>query len=338
MYTFKKNIVGARVGLLLSLSLLLFLNCEKKEKYPVYGFVEQFSPQLEGVISKNVKIELVAQGFNWSEGPVWMPKENKLVFSDVPENKIYQWSEKEGLNLYMHPSGYTGKENLPKGSNGLALDLEGNLVICQEGDRVISKLVSLKDSLSPNFLPFITNYKGMKFNSPNDLVYDSKGNLYFTDPSFGLGETPSQIGFNGVYFHDKSGNIKLLDSTVNKPNGIAISKDEKILYVTDSNAERPSIWAYDLVGAGKVKNKRRFFEATEALHRSIDKQKADGMKLDSKGNIFLAGPGGVLIINSKSVHLGTIRLDKPTGNCEFSDDEEYLFITCDDYLLRVHLK
>ncbi|WP_303317218.1 sulfatase-like hydrolase/transferase [Flavivirga abyssicola] len=308
-------------------------------KYPPYGYIDRLDASIDDIIAKNVKIELVARGFNWSEGPVWLPKEKKLLFSDVPENKIYEWSEKDDLQVYISPSGYTGSnKNITKGSNGLSLDADGNLVLCQVGDRRISKLKSLSNPNQPEFEPVVTHYKGKRFNSPNDLVYDKKGNLYFTDPSFGLREKKSEIGFNGVYFFGKNGNLILLDKTIDKPNGIAVSHNGKILYVADSNSDRPSIWAFDIVSEGVVKNKRRFFDATKALNGSIDKQKADGMKLDSKGNIFLAGPGGVLIINPEGKHLGTITLDKSTGNCEFTDDEKYLFITCDNYLMRVELK
>lgn len=308
-------------------------------KYPPYGYIDRLDPALDEVLSKDVKIELVARGFNWSEGPVWLPKEKKLIFSDVPENKIYEWSEKEGLQVYMSPSGYTGLDKKKaKGSNGLVLDENGDLILCQVGNRNISKLKSLVSPNKPVFEPIVTHYKGKQFNSPNDLVYDKKGNLYFTDPAFGLGNKKSEIGFNGVYFYGKKGNLVLLDKTIDKPNGIAVSNDGKILYVADSNFDRPSIWAFDIISDGKIKNKRRFFDATKALNNSIDKQRADGMKLDKKGNIFLAGPGGVLIINPEGKHLGTITLDKKTGNCEFADDGKYLFITCDNYLLRVDLK
>ncbi|WP_346882606.1 sulfatase-like hydrolase/transferase [uncultured Algibacter sp.] len=310
-------------------------------KYPNYGYIDRLDPAIDEIISKNAKIQLVARGFNWSEGPLWLPKEEKLIFSDVPENTIYEWSEKDDLQVYMSPSGYTGSDkNIKKGkgSNGLTLDADGNLVLCQVGDRRISKLKSLSNPNQPEFEPLVTHYKGKKLNAPNDLVYDKKGNLYFTDPSFGLRKNKSELGFNGVYFFSENKKLTLLDKTIDKPNGIAISNDGKILYVADSNSERPSIWAFDIISDGVVKNKRRFFDATKALHGSIDKQKADGMKLDSQGNIFLAGPGGVLIINPSGKHLGTITLDKRTGNCAFSDDEKYLFITCDNYLMRVELK
>ncbi|WP_298484627.1 sulfatase-like hydrolase/transferase [uncultured Maribacter sp.] len=309
------------------------------KKYPSFGFIERLDPSLDTIISKHARIDLVAEGFNWSEGPVWQPKGQKLLFSDVPENKMYQWNDIDGLSLYMSPSGYTGdNKKITKGSNGLTLDSDGNLIICQVGDRRISKLVSLKDSLNPVFESITTNYKGNAFNSPNDLVYDYNGNLYFTDPSFGLGKKKSAIGFNGVYFLSKGGKLTLLDKTIQAPNGIAVSHDNKTLYVADSHKTKPSIWAYDIIKDGKVKNKRIFFDATKLREKSIDKQSPDGIKIDKNGNLFLAGPGGVLIISPSGKHLGTIRTDKNTGNCEFTDDGRFLFITCDDYLLRVNLR
>jgi len=289
------------------------------KKYPSFGKIERLDPSLDTIISKDARIDLVAEGFNWSEGPVWQPKGQKLLFSDVPENKIYQWNDIDGLSLYMSPSGYTGdNKKITKGSNGLTLDAEGNLILCQVGDKRISKLMSLKDSLHPEFKTIVSNYKGKPFNSPNDLVYDAKGNLYFTDPSFGLGKKKSAIGFNGVYFLNTKGKLTLLDKTVKAPNGIAVSNDNKTLYVADSRTVK--IWAYDIISDGVVKNKRMFFDATKLKANSIDKQSPDGVKIDKNGNLFLAGPGGVLIISPQGKHLGTIRTDKKTGNCEFTDD------------------
>lgn len=308
-------------------------------RYPKYGYIERFDPALDSILEEDTKIELVARGFNWSEGPVWLPKEEKIIFSDVPENKIYGWNEEERLHVYMQPSGYTGDDAaITNGSNGLTLDLDGNLILCQVGDRQISKLVSLDSPESAVFETIVSHYQGKRFNAPNDLVYDKNGNLYFTDPSFGLGDKKSEIGFNGVYFYGKDGALRLLDKTIRKPNGIAISNDGKTLYVADSSSDIPAVWTFDIISNGKVTNKRLFFDARSALLNSIEKQKPDGMKIDKNGNIFLAGPGGILIINPDGKHLGTLKLDKNTGNCEITPDGKYLFVTCDNYLLRVKLK
>ncbi len=310
-------------------------------KYPPYGYVERLDPTLDEVISKHAKLELVARGFSWSEGPVWLPKEQKLLFSDVPENKVYQWSEADGLSVYITPSGYTGSvaRSGGKGSNGLALDKEDNLLLCQHGDRVISKLVSKKDDgANPVFQPFITGYNGKKFNSPNDLMVDKEGNIYFTDPPYGLpAGDPGEMGIYGVYFFSSAGKIKLVDGDMAKPNGVVVSHDGKTLYVAESNIPRPIIWAYDIVNPGVVSNKRIFFDPGELINKSLFKQNPDGIKLDRNGNIFVAAADGILIINPQGKHIGTINTGRLTGNCEFTEDYKYLFITADNYLIRVEL-
>ncbi len=309
-------------------------------KYPPYGFVERLDPVLDDIIAKNAKLQLVARGFNWSEGPVWLPKEQKLLFSDVPENKVYQWSEKEGLSIYLTPSGYTGNKEHSggKGSNGLALNKDDELILCQHGDRAISKLVSLSDTKTPVFQNIVNRYKGKKFNSPNDLTFDKKGNMYFTDPPYGLPQGDlGEMGMFGVYFYSLQGEIKLVDGDLAKPNGIVVSHDGKTLYVAESNIPKPIIWAYDIINDGIVANKRVFFDPGEIISNSLFKQNPDGIKLDKEGNIFVAAGDGVLIITPEGIHIGTINMGRLTGNCEFTDDYKYLFITADNYLVRVEL-
>lgn len=310
-------------------------------KYPLVGTVEYLSGEMHNIIPQNAKIELLAEGFNWSEGPVWLPKDQKLLFSDVPENKVFQWSENDGLSLYLKPSGYTG--DTPrlggKGSNGLAIDSNGNLILCQHGDRRVSMLKSLKDSLSPVFETVVSGYNGKRFNSPNDLVFDKSGNLYFTDPPYGLPKgVVSEIGFNGVYFYSKAGQLIAVDKTLERPNGIVVSHDGETLYVAESYVPKPIIWAYNIDKEGAVSNKRVFFNPGDIIKNSQFKQNPDGIKLDKDGNIFVAAADGILIITPQGKHIGTINLGRSTGNCEFTDDYKYLFITADNYLVRVELK
>ncbi len=310
------------------------------QKYPSAGFIERIDKALDTIIPINTKIDLVAEGFNWSEGPVWDRNKQSLFFSDVPENKVFKWSETEGLSLYLTPSGNSGTnaEGSQKGSNGLILDKEGNLILCQHGNRAVSRLVSLKDSLSPVYEPLVATYEGKKFNSPNDLFYDTEGNLYFTDPPYGLGKNEkSDLGFYGVFFLSKNGDLKLVDADLRKPNGVTISNDGKILYVAESYIPRPIIWAYDIVSPGELKNKRIFFDPGEIIKASTAKQNPDGIKLDQYGNIFVAAGDGILVITPQGKHIGTINVGRPSGNCEFTDDYKYLFITADNYLLRVHM-
>ncbi|TYA84182.1 sulfatase-like hydrolase/transferase [Seonamhaeicola marinus] len=311
------------------------------KKYPTTGSIERLAPELDSVVSKHARIDLVAEGFNWSEGPVWQARGQNLYFSDVPENKVYKWNDLDGLSVYMSPSGYSGDNPIggEKGSNGLAIDENGDLILCQHGNRAVSKLVSLKDSISPVFEPLVSTYKGKKFNSPNDLFYDKEGNLYFTDPPYGLGKKGvSELGFNGVYFLNKEGDIKLVDKDLARPNGVVVSNDGKILYVAESNIPKPLIWAYDIVSPGVVKNKRVFFNPGEIIKNSTAKQNPDGIKLDQHGNIFVAAGDGILIITPEGKHIGTINTGRTTGNCVFNDDYRYLFITADNYLLRVNLR
>ncbi|WP_282134263.1 sulfatase-like hydrolase/transferase [Seonamhaeicola maritimus] len=311
------------------------------KKYPTVGHIERLDSALDLIISKHARIDLVAEGFNWSEGPVWQPRGQNLYFSDVPENKVYKWNDLDGLSVYLTPSGYSGEttEGGQKGSNGLAIDANGDLILCQHGSRSVSRFVSLKDSLSPVFEPIISNYKGKKFNSPNDLFYDKDDNLYFTDPPYGLGKNgKSDLGFNGVYFLSNQGELKLVDADLARPNGVTVSNNGKILYVAESNILRPIIWAYDIIKPGVVKNKRIFFNPGEIIKTSVAKQNPDGIKLDQHGNIFVAAGDGILVITPEGKHIGTINTGRTTGNCVFTDDYRYLFITADDYLLRVNLR
>ncbi|WP_139955924.1 sulfatase-like hydrolase/transferase [Flavicella sediminum] len=311
------------------------------KKYPSHGKIVRLDAALDNIISKNARVELIAEGFNWSEGPAWFSKGQKLVFSDVPENKAYEWNDITGLKLFLAPSGGIANTSAKKvkGSNGLLVDKKGNLLLCQVADRRISKLTEYKSPNEVTFNPLTTNYKGAKFNSPNDLTFDNYNNIYFTDPTFGLGlGKKSDIGFNGVYFLAQNGEAKLVTKDIKLPNGIAVSNDNKTLYVADSDKNYPKIYAFDIVKNEKVENGRIFFDATKLYKSSREKQCPDGMKVDKNGNLFVAGPGGVLIITPEGKHIGTINTDRKTGNCVFSDDGRFLFITADDLILRVNLR
>lgn len=311
------------------------------KKYPTTGHIERLDAQLDTIISKHARIDLVAEGFNWSEGPVWQARGQNLYFSDVPENKVYKWNDLDGLSVYLTPSGYSGENPIggEKGSNGLAIDKNGDLILCQHGNRAVSRLVSLKDSLNPVFEPLVSTYKGKKFNSPNDLFYDSLGNLYFTDPPYGLGKNGvSDLGFYGVFFLSNEGELKLVDGDLARPNGVAVSHDETLLYIAESNRPKPLIWVYDIVSPGVVKNKRVFFDPGEIIKNSTTKQNPDGIKLDQYGNIFVAAGDGILVITPEGKHIGTINTGRTTGNCVFTEDYRHLFITADNYLLRVNLR
>lgn len=319
---------------LLLFSSLFTLSCLAQQ---TIGGVERLDPLLDNIIDSSAKVEILADGFNWSEGPVWVPQLNAVLFTDVPENKLYQWDETNGLKVYLDPSGYTGYAPNEKnsGGNGLILDAQGNLLIAQHGDRRIARVdAPLKNPGS--FTTVVDRFKGKRFHSPNDLILHSNGDLYFTDPPYGLKgdkDPLRELATNGVYRLNKAGELSLVYDKLNRPNGLALSPDEKTLYVANSDAKRNLWMAFDLVD-GKLLNERVFFDAT-----SIDRPGlADGMKVNKKGYVFATGPGGVLVFSPKGKHLGTILTEERTANCAFNEDESVLYMTSDRYLTRIKLK
>lgn len=332
-------------NLLKGLFCLLLVNCASNQEttsqksYPTTGTIERLSPEINALIAKDAKIEIVADGFTWTEGPVWVKDKNYLLFSDIPPNRIFKWSEKEGKSLFLTPSGYTGETERKgePGSNGLLFNAQKELVLCQHGDRRIAKMTSSLDDPKPQFETVIGKYQGKRFNSPNDAIYDSQGNLYFTDPPYGLEknmEDPAkEIDFQGVYRFSNSGVLSLISKEVTRPNGIALSPDEKTLYVASSDPKKAVWMAYDLV-SGQVKSERIFYDATGTKEKGLP----DGMKVDKKGNIWATGPGGVWIFDASGKVLGKIKTGEATSNCAFDTEEKTIYMTCDDYLMRVILK
>jgi len=299
--------------------------------------VERLSPEIDNLIEKSAKIEILADGFEWSEGPVWSSQLNSVLFSDVPENVIYSWNEDKGLGTFTRPIGYSGKvPNLKKaGTNGLTIDADGNLIICMHGDRKITRLEKLNINRK---VTLVNSFDGNLLNSPNDLVYDSKGNLYFTDPPYGLLEGDNdklkEIEFNGVYKVSPNGDIEVLVKNLTRPNGISISNDEKILYVANSDKNNPVIMQYDLSEEG-AKNPSVFFDGRELTKKDIGL--FDGLKVHPTGNVFATGPGGVLVIKENGDHIGTIRTEVRTANCAFDENFQYLYMTSDMFLTRIKL-
>ena len=305
--------------------------------YPSFGSVERLDPRLDSLVPPGARIEVLASGFAWAEGPVWMDKDGgALLFSDVPKNQILRWTEAAGISVYMHPSGYTGiaEYSHEPGSNGLALDREGRLAACEHGDRRVSLLYpdggkrTLADS-----------YQGKRFNSPNDLALHSSGAFYFTDPPYGLpagAEDPRrEQDFSGVYRVSPDGKVTLVTAELSRPNGIAFSPDEKTLYVANSDPKRAIWMAYDVHADGSVGAGRVFFDATSLV--AGNPGLPDGLKLDVHGNLFATGPGGVFVFAPDGSHLGTIRTGRPTANCAFGGDGSDLYLTAGSYLARIRL-
>ena len=300
------------------------------------GEIERLDPEINSLIAADAVIEILADGFSWAEGPVWVPELNSVMFTDVPENKMFRWNESNGLSLYLDPSGYTGiaPNDKKNGANGLILDPEGNLLIAQHGDRriaMIEKPLAKPDS----FKTIVAEYEGKRFSSPNDLILAKNGDLYFTDPPYGLkgdGDPLKEIAENGVYRLDTKGKITRVYKGLNRPNGLAFSPDESVLYVANSDSKR-NLWLSFSLENGELKNEKIFFDATAIKEKGL----ADGLKVHSKGYVFATGPGGVLIFAPRGKHIGTIKTVVSSANCAFNTDESTLYITSDNYLTRIQL-
>lgn len=332
-----------------ALFILLFIHSCKPEPQPedaradppfrTTGSVERIDGVTNNLIPRNAEIEVLAAGFTWTEGPLWVADGGYLLFSDIPPNRINKWSETGGVSLYLEPSGYTGEQERggEPGSNGLLLDRDGRLVLCQHGDRRVARMTAPLDNPSPSFETVVDRYQGKRFNSPNDAVFDSKGNLYFTDPPYGLPgniDDPSkEQDFQGVFRYSKEGRISLITDGMSRPNGIGLSPDEKTLYVANSDPGK-SIWmAFDLNETGGVDGERIFYDATGSEGKGLP----DGLKVDPDGNIWATGPGGVWIFSPEAEVLGKILTGEATSNCAFDDKYKTLYMTCDDYLMRIRL-
>jgi len=299
--------------------------------------IVRLDSRFDRLVPRDAALEKISDGFNWVEGPVWDRKDNYLLFSDIPANSIYKWEEGKGASLFLKPSGYTGTapfEGREPGSNGLLFDSTGRLVLCEHGDRRVARLESngKKTTLADR-------YDGKRFNSPNDAAYKSNGDLYFTDPPFGLpkifNDPQRELDFCGVYRLSKNGKVTLLTKEVKLPNGIAFSPDEKTLYVTDVDSENPAWLAFDVKADGTITNRRVFFDARPFAAKMPGAP--DGLKVDREGNIFSSGPGGVYVFAPDGKHLGTIETGGRVSNCGWGDDGSVLYITADKTIYRIKL-
>ncbi len=324
---------------LLSLALLCAA-CTPKKEVRTTGDVERLDPALDAIIAPGAKPEIIAEGYDWSEGPLWIEDKQMLLFSDVPQNVVYRWTEAKGAEKYLTPSGYTG--DIPRGgemgSNGLLLDDEGNLVLCQHGDRRLAIMKAPLDAPKAEFTTIAALYNGKRFSSPNDAVFRNY-DFYMTDPMYGLekrmDDPAKEIPFQGVYRIAASGAVQVLVDSLTRPNGIAFSPDGNYLVVANSDSTKAKWYRFDfqdsVVTGGKV-----LYDAT-SLTASV-KGLPDGLKIDSQGNIFATGPGGVFIFNLDGKLLGKIRLPEKASNCALSADEKTLFVTNDMYVVRVRLR
>lgn len=308
----------------------------EETSYETFGRVDRADDRLTELVPEGAALERLAEGFEWTEGPVWVPGEDHLLFSDIPRNTIYRWSEDGGLAVFLRPAGYMWADPAGKelGTNGLALDAEGRLLMADHGNRSISRLAG--ETFTKEIL--VDRYRGRRLNSPNDLVVHSSGAVYFTDPPYGLeglNDSPAkELDFNGVYRLDPDGTLTLLTDELTFPNGIALSPDEGTLYVANSDPNRPIWMAYDLREDGTLGGGRVFFDAAP-LARQGKRGMPDGMAVDVRGNLFATGPGGVLVFSPDGTHLGTIETGQATANVAFGGDGSTLYVTADMLLGRI---
>jgi gluconolactonase len=310
------------------------------EKLPapyVRGKVVRLDPRFDQLIAPDAKIEKLTEGHKWVEGPAWNKKDSYLLYSDIPNNAIFKYQPGKEETLFLQPAGYTGKEPFTgrePGTNGLAFNKDGLLISCEHGDRRVARLEA--DGKTKTTLA--DKYNGKRFNSPNDLVFKSNGDLYFTDPPYGLPQREKdparELDFFGVYRLSKDGKVTLLTKEITRPNGIALSPDEKKLYVASSDPDKAIWMVYDVKADGTLANGKVFKDVTPWV-----KEKRpglpDGMKVDAQGNLWATGPGGVLVFAPDGTHLGSIETGVPTANCAFGEDGTILYITANTALLRV---
>ncbi|MGF1578458.1 MAG: SMP-30/gluconolactonase/LRE family protein [Gemmataceae bacterium] len=346
------------LGLSMSFGIRIGLAQDKKKQpqktYSTIGKVLRFEKAVNKIVPKNSKIQKVGEGFVWTEGPCWVKKGKAgfLLFSDIPMNSVMQWRQSGKVNVFLKPSGYTGKE--PRGgkdgkdepgSNGLVLAPNGDLILCQHGDRSVARL-AFKDidrkTKEGKFQILAREYKGKRLNSPNDAVFHSNGDLYFTDPPYGLkkryDDPARELDFCGVYRISKDGELTLLTKEMTRPNGIALSLDEKTLYVANSDPKLPIWKAFPVKKDGTLGKGKVLYNATKEM-KAGRKGLPDGMTIDYKGNLFATGPGGVYVFTPKGKLLGRFQTGERTSNCTFGGKGgNWLYMTTDDYITRIRLR
>jgi gluconolactonase len=311
------------------------------------GRVDTRDERLGKYVDRDAKIEILASGFTWTEGPVWVPPGAKvhgcdaatgcLLFSDIPRNTIFRWTPGSGIDTFLNPSGYTGTAyyGLEPGSNGLTLDPSGRLTLCEHGDRRVSVLTveGGKQTLADRF-------EGKRLNSPNDLVFDKSGNLYFTDPPYGLPDRENdarrELDFFGVYRLSAAGKLTLLTTEMSRPNGIGLSPDEKTLYIAQSDSERPVWVAFPINDDGSLGPVRELANAKQFM--SEFPGAPDGMAVHSDGTLFGSGPGGIYVMTPTGDLLGRIITGGRVSNCSFDPDEKWLYLTADKQLCRIRIR
>lgn len=267
------------------------------------------------ILNKKKVAEKLADGFEFTEGPVFL-KGLGLLFSDIPENKVYLYQQNAKVVEFLKNSG---------NSNGLAINSKNQLILAQHGLRQVALLDS-----NQQFITLVNNYKGKRLNSPNDLTLHSDGSVFFTDPTYGIKSEDEELGFCGIYHFASNHQLYLLDSSLNKPNGIALSPDEKKLYVSDS--ELNNIYSWEIIDDSTIVNKLK-------LIHMVTGGNADGLKVDHEGNLYCSGPIGIWIFNAEGIPLDTIPVPGQTTNCNWGTTiGDTLYVTSGNAIYQISLK
>jgi gluconolactonase len=300
------------------------------------GEIVRLDPAVNAIVPNDAKVEKLASGFQFTEGPIWHP-DGYLLFSDPNANAIYRWTRDGQVSVFRTKSGYAGVdigEYGQPGSNGLTLDADGRLTIDEHGRRRV-----VRQEKNGVISVLADRYDGKRLNSPNDLVYKSDGSLYFTDPPFGLpkffDDARKELPFSGVYRVDKDGTVRLLTKELTGPNGLAFSPDERFLYVDNWDVKRKVIMRYPVRADGSLGDGTVFVDATTS---HPGEQAWDGLKVDQAGNVYAAGPEGIWILSPEGKHLGTIKATETPANFAWGDEDgRTLYITARTGLYRVRL-
>ena len=303
------------------------------------GRIDRWDPAMDSIVPKDWKIEKLADGFGWAEGPIWVKSGGYLLFTDVPGNKMWKWSEKGGLEKFLDPSGAASFDPAiwrEAGANGLAIYDANSILLADTGNRGIQRL----DLATRQKTPVAMTYEGKKFSSPNDVVKMKSGVLFFTDPPYGFKKfddaAEKEIPFNGVYRMGKDGKVTAIEKELTRPNGVALSPDESVLYVAQSEGSKAIINAYTLDKNGEVTGKRLFHDTTDLASKEFPGA-PDGLTVAADGTVFATGPGGVLVLSKDGKRLGRIWDGKQTANCKFGDDGRTLYMTSHNMLARIRL-
>jgi len=301
--------------------------------------IDRWDPAMDAIVPKDWKIEKLAEGFGWAEGPIWIKSGKYLLFTDVPGNKMWKWSEKGGLEKFLDPSGAASPDPdvwREAGANGLAVFDASSILLADTGNRAIQRL----DLATRKKTAVATTFEGKKFSSPNDVVKMKNGVIFFSDPPYGFkkfDEAPEkEVAFNGVYRAGTDGKVSAVEKDLHRPNGVALSPDESVLYVAQSEPTKAILMAYSLDASGNITGKKQFHDFTDLIG---DKAPGlpDGLAVAADGTVFATGPGGVFVLSKDGKRLGRIWDGEPTANCKFGDDGRTLYMTSHNMLARIHL-